>query len=54
MHVILSAILLALAILDLVLGTSFLVDPNSAASDFGLTIASTHGESTLRGDAVIR
>ena len=50
MHVILSAILLALAILDLVLGTSFLVDPNSAASDFGLTIASTHGESTLRGD----
>ena len=50
MHVILSAILLALAILDLVLGTSFLVDPASAASDFGLTIASTHGESTLRGD----
>lgn len=40
MHVILSAILLALAILDLVLGTSFLVDPASAASDFGLTIAS--------------
>ena len=38
MHVILSAILLALAILDLVLGTSFLVDPASAAADFGLSI----------------
>ena len=50
MHVILSAGLLALAILDLVLGTSFLVDPAGAAGDFGLAIASTHGESTLRGD----
>ncbi|MEX0341555.1 MAG: hypothetical protein AB3N06_03125 [Erythrobacter sp.] len=50
MHVILSAILLALAILDLVLGTSFLVDPAGAAGDFGLAIVSTHGESTLRGD----
>ncbi len=50
MHVILSAILLALAIRDLVLGTSFLVDPASAAADFGLSIETTHGESTLRGD----
>lgn len=50
MHVILSAILLALAMVDLVLGTSFLVDPASGATDFGLEIASRHGESTLRGD----
>ena len=45
MHVILSAILLALAILDLVIGTGFLIDPGSSGADFGLTIASTHGES---------
>ncbi len=50
MHVILSAILLALAILDLVIGTGFLIDPISSGTDFGLSIASTHGESTLRGD----
>ncbi|MFW2351348.1 hypothetical protein [Qipengyuania sp.] len=50
MHVILSAVLLALAILDLVLGTSFLVDPAGGASDFGLAIVSRHGEATLRGD----
>ncbi|MBX7481986.1 hypothetical protein [Qipengyuania qiaonensis] len=50
MHVILSAILLALAILDLVIGTGFLMDPASSGTDFGLSIASTHGESTLRGD----
>lgn len=50
MHVILSAILLVLAILDLVLGTSFLVDPAGGAADFGIAIATPHGESTLRGD----
>lgn len=50
MHVILSAILLALAILDIVIGTGFLIDPANSGADFGLAIASTHGESTLRGD----
>ena len=50
MHVILSAILLGLAILDLVIGTGFLVDPAGSAADFGLAIASTHGQSTLRAD----
>ena len=50
MHVILSAILLALAILDLVIGTGFLIDPGSSGADFGLAIVSMHGESTLRGD----
>ena len=50
MHVILSAIILLLAILDLVIGTGFLVNPANAGSDFGLAIVSTHGSSTLRGD----
>lgn len=50
MHVILSAIILLLAILDLVIGTGFLVNPASAGSDFGLSILTTHGSSTLRGD----
>ena len=50
MHVVLSAILLALAVLDLVIGTGFLIDPSNSGADFGLSIASTHGESTLRGD----
>lgn len=50
MNVILSAIILLLAILDLVIGTGFLVNPANAGSDFGLAIASTHGSSTLRGD----
>lgn len=50
MHVILSAILLALAIVDVVLGTGFLVDPAVSAADFGLAITGPHGSSTLRGD----
>lgn len=50
MHVILRAIILLLAILDLVIGTGFLVNPANAGSDFGLGISSTHGGSTLRGD----
>lgn len=50
MHVILGAIILLLAILDLVIGTGFLVNPASAGADFGLSVATTHGSSTLRGD----
>ncbi len=50
MHVVLSAILLALAIVDLILGTGFLVDPATAATDFGLEVTGPHGASTLRGD----
>ncbi|MBX7494952.1 hypothetical protein K3172_03665 [Qipengyuania sp. 6B39] len=45
-----SAIILALAILDLVLGTGFLVNPVTSGADFGLATTSTHGSSTLRGD----
>lgn len=50
MNAILRAIILLLAVLDLVVGTGFLVNPAGAGSDFGLAIASTHGSSTLRGD----
>lgn len=50
MHAILRAIILLLAVLDLVIGTGFLVNPAGAGSDFGLAIATTHGSSTLRGD----
>ena len=50
MHVILSAIILILAIIDLVIGTGFLVNPATSGADFGLSVASTHGSSTLRGD----
>ena len=50
MHVILSAIILVLAIIDLVIGTGFFVNPATSGADFGLTVANTHGSSTLRGD----
>ncbi|TMM45865.1 hypothetical protein [Qipengyuania marisflavi] len=50
MHLILSAIILLLAILDMVLGIGFFLNPVSAGADFGLDVASTHGSSTLRGD----
>lgn len=50
MQIVLSALLLLLAALNLVLGTGFLVNPGNAAADFGLVAANTHGLSTLRGD----
>ncbi|WP_324828566.1 hypothetical protein [Qipengyuania zhejiangensis] len=50
MHVILSAIILLGAILNLVIGTGFLVNPATAGADFGLAVTSVHGSSTLRGD----
>ena len=50
MHVILSAILLVLAIFNLVMGTSFLVDPVAAGANFGLEALTRHGNSTMRGD----
>lgn len=50
MHVILSAILLLLAIFNLVMGTSFLVDPVAAGTTFGLEALTEHGNSTMRGD----
>ena len=40
MHVILSAIILILAIIDLVIGTGFLVNPATSGADFGLAVAS--------------
>jgi hypothetical protein len=50
MPIILSGALLLLAILNLVLGTGFLVNPENAGSDFGLAVTTLHGSSTLRGD----
>lgn len=50
MHTLLSGLMILLAILDLVIGTGFMVDPASSGGDFGLSVATTHGSSTLRGD----
>lgn len=50
MHLILSAIILVAAIMDMVLGIGFLLNPVSLGADFGLGVVNTHGSSTLRGD----
>ncbi len=50
MHLFLSALIVLGAILDLVIGTGFLVNPSVSGNDFGLDAATTHGSSTLRGD----
>jgi hypothetical protein len=50
MQVILGGLLLLSAILNLIMGTGFLVNPISAGADFGLATTSLHGSSTLRGD----
>ena len=50
MAIFLSAVLLLVAVFNLVLGTGFLVNPDTAGSDFGLAVTSLHGSSTLRGD----
>ena len=45
------AVLIALgALLDLVLGVSFFVDPALAGADFGLTASGAMGLSAMRGD----
>lgn len=50
MHVILSAIIVSGAILDMVLGLGFLINPVSSASGFGLTATGAMGSSALRAD----
>ena len=50
MHVILSAIILILAVFDLVIGTGFLVNPVVSGADFGLVADDARGSSTLRAD----
>ena len=50
MRVILGAIIVLGAILDVVIGTGFLINPEVSAGDFGLVVDRAHGSSTLRGD----
>lgn len=50
MQAILTILLFLAAILNVVLGTGFLVNPENAGADFGLAVTSLHGSSTLRGD----
>ncbi|QKG70580.1 hypothetical protein [Erythrobacter mangrovi] len=50
MQGILSTLLFLAAILNIVLGTGFLVNPENAGADFGLAVTGLHGSSTLRGD----
>ena len=50
MHFILVILLAAGAILNLMLGTSFFVDPGAAGADFGLQSPGAMGLSAMRGD----
>ena len=50
MHFILAALLALGAILDLVLGASFFIDPAVAGNDFGLQSPTPMGLSAMRGD----
>ena len=50
MNFILAALIALGALLDLVLGVSFFVDPALAGADFGLQATSTMGLSAMRGD----
>ena len=50
MHIVLSTIILLLALLDMVIGIGFLVNPSIAAADFGLAAQGAQGTSALRAD----
>ena len=50
MNFILASLIALGALLDLVLGVSFLVDPALAGVDFGLTASGAMGLSAMRGD----
>ena len=50
MHLILSAIIILLAVIDAVVGVGFLVNPAIAGADIGLTVAGNAGTSSLRAD----
>lgn len=50
MHLILSAIIVLLAVIDVVVGFGFLVNPAQAGSEFGLTVLGNAGTSALRAD----
>ena len=50
MNFVLAALIALGALLDLVLGVSFFVDPALAGADFGLTASGAMGLSAMRGD----
>ncbi len=50
MHLILSAIIVLLAIIDMVIEIGFLVNPSTAAMDFGVSADGPMGLSALRAD----
>lgn len=50
MHLILSAIIVLLAVIDVVVGFGFLVNPVQAGGEFGLTVLGNAGTSALRAD----
>lgn len=50
MHFILAGLLALGALLDLILGVSFFVDPATAGADFGLHSSTPMGLSAMRGD----
>lgn len=50
MHLVLSAIIALLAILDVIVGVGFLVNPAQAGGDFGLSAPGNAGTSALRAD----
>ena len=50
MHLILSAIIVLLAIIDVVVGFGFLVNPAQSGSEFGLAVLGNAGTSALRAD----
>ncbi|OBX18778.1 hypothetical protein A9995_09400 [Erythrobacter sp. QSSC1-22B] len=50
MHLILSAIIVLLAIIDVIVGVGFFVNPAQAGSDFGLSTVGNAGTSALRAD----
>ncbi|WP_454597545.1 hypothetical protein [Qipengyuania sp. SM2507] len=50
MHLILSAIIVLLAIIDVIVGVGFLVNPAQAGGDFGLSTLGNAGTSALRAD----
>lgn len=50
MHFILAGLLALGALLDLILGVSFFVDPATAGADFGLHSSNPMGLSAMRGD----
>ncbi|MBU2032242.1 MAG: hypothetical protein KKH37_00525 [Alphaproteobacteria bacterium] len=50
MHLVLSAIIALLAVLDVVVGFGFLVNPAQAGGEFGLSVLGNAGTSALRAD----